>query len=206
MKAKILEGVATATTLGDALVEFQLLCLVHSQHMPLVSQGVLNCCVVYFSFSPYPMDRHGSPFSNSVKPNNKFSLITMFRNWEGQFGLWVKKFHSISFCFWCFSVAHRLGQYLYRVTQEHMHCSTTSEPGQYPGGVACFTSLQRKPFSSFTFVFFKRIVHRHLFFLGKKKDLDLLRVEQVVPSEKHARSLTQVFSFRFPPSPFLLVG
>jgi len=43
-------------------------------------------------------------------------------------------------------------------------------------------------------------------FLGRKRDPDLLRSEEVVPSEKHVIHLTNVFSFRFSPSLFLLVG
>ena len=58
--------------------------------------------------------------------------------------------------------------------QEHMHFSTASEPGLYTGGVSCFTSLRRKPFSSFAFVFFKRTVHRHLFIFGVEKGSRLI--------------------------------
>ena len=58
--------------------------------------------------------------------------------------------------------------------QEHTHLSTTSKPGKYPGGVICFTSLHRKPFSSFAFVFFKRVVHRGLFIFGVEKGSKLV--------------------------------
>jgi len=61
-------------------------------------------------------------------------------------------------------------QYPNRVKQEHTYCSTASELGQHPGGVARFTSLHRKPFYSFTFLFlFKRNVHRYLFIFGEEE-------------------------------------
>ena len=78
--------------------------------------------------------------------------------------------------------------------------STTSEPGQYLGGVNHITSLRKKPFSSFflihfSFFFSKLFTFSFFFFIfvtmhntyslhRRKRDPDLLRADEVVPSEK----------------------
>ena len=96
--------------------------------------------------------------------------------------------------------------------QEHKHHSTTSEPGQYSNRVTCITSLCRKPFPSFTLFIFSKFSYFHFFhfsffkelcvgtylFQRWKRDPDLLRVEEVVPSKKYVMYtsdiLVKVFS------------
>ncbi len=118
------------------------------------------------------------------------SLVLLRYNRTGQYLGGVTQEHK-----------HRLtmsepSQYLHRVTQEHKHHSATSEPGQYLDKVTCITSLRRKPFSSFallTFhVFFSHFhfsffltMHRNYSFQRKKRDPNLLRDEEVVPSENY---------------------
>lgn len=57
--------------------------------------------------------------------------------------------------------------------QEQKHCFAASEPRQYHDEVACFTSLRRKPFSSFNlylFIFNGNVHWHFLFSTSGKRD------------------------------------
>lgn len=71
---------------------------------------------------------------------------------------------------------------LTKLIQEHKHWFIASEPRQYPGEVACFTSLCRKPLSYFTllFIYFNITMHWKLF-NGNKRDTELLREKYFDP-------------------------
>lgn len=62
-----LEAFVAATTLGNKLIEYQLLCFGSFQSKAFVFQGVLTHFAGYFGFPTYPMYKHGSPCTNSVK-------------------------------------------------------------------------------------------------------------------------------------------
>ena len=197
--------VVAATILGDTLVELQLLYFGSLLAQGLRLLGVLSHCAGYFGFPTYPMDLHGSYFSNSVKHNQKFSLISVFRIREGQFSSRVEDFRSISFHLGVAPLLEGLDSISvksYRNTHiAPLPLSLFITLVELHASPLCTGSL-----SLLSPLYFSRglCIGTYLF-LGRKRDLKLLRVEEVVPLEKHVRPLTQVCSFGFSPSPLLLV-
>lgn len=95
-----------------------------------------------------------------------FELITRFNDmtkFRVRKGNEVHELKIFRVCFFISSVASLpvcLESTPTESLQEHKKFSTSSEPGQYPDGVSCITSLCRKPFSSFAFIYiFDRTVH-----------------------------------------------
>jgi len=56
-------------------------------------------------------------------------------------------------------------------------------------------SAERHSLLSPLFIYLKRIVHRHLFILGRKRDPELLRDGEVVPLEKQIKTSHLGFLF-----------
>jgi len=76
---------------------------------------------------------------------------------------------------WCFLCTFLLTCMLAWLTSSTIHESACSSVHPCLGGVACFTSQHKKPFSFFIFVFFKRIVHRLLFIFRAEDESQLIQ-------------------------------
>lgn len=92
MQAKILEGVAVTTTLGDTLVELQILCFFSMKAQGLgLSRSIESLCGL-LQLPHLPHRQIWLTFRQLSQTQQRVSsLITVFRNQEGQFCSRVKK-------------------------------------------------------------------------------------------------------------------
>jgi len=83
MRAKILEGVAVTTTLGDTLVELQIFYFGSLIAWGLGLSGSIESMCGLLQLPHLPHGKTWFTFCQLSQTQQKFNLISVFRNWEG---------------------------------------------------------------------------------------------------------------------------